>query len=155
MGSRYAKDKDFDKAKEYFTKAAELTDDNTDKASVLKQMASMYRIEGNKSEARKYALQTAEVDPTLAGDMYTMIGDMVMSSSECDGKTSQVDDRARFIVAYDYYQKAGDRLKMSQAKAQYPTIGDIFTANREEGESVFVGCWIKKNAKLARRPEQQ
>ncbi len=155
LGARYAKEKNYEKAKEYFTKAAELTDDNTDKASVLKQMASMFRIEGNKTEARKYALQTMETDPTLAGEMNEMIGDMIMSSSECDAQKSQVDDRARFIVAYSYYQKAGNRLKMSQAKAQYPTIGDIFTANKQEGESVFVGCWIQKNAKLTRRPEQQ
>jgi len=155
LGSRYAKDKDYDKAKEYFIKASELTDDNTDKGSVLKQMASMFRLEGNKSEARRYALLTAETDPSLASDMNEMVGDMIMGSSECDKKESQVDDRARFAVAYDYYQKAGNRLKMSQARAQFPTIGDIFTANREEGESVFVGCWIKKSAKLQRRPEQQ
>ena len=78
-----------------------------------------------------------------------------MSSSECDKQQSQVDDRARFIAAYEYYQKAGNRLKMSQAQAQFPTIGDIFTASKEEGSSVFVGCWIQKSVKLARRPDQQ
>lgn len=154
LGSRYAKEKDYAKAKEYFTKAAELTDDNTDKASVIKQMASMSRIEGNKTDARKFAMQTMEVDPTLAGEMNEMIGDMIMGSSECDKRESQIDDRARFIAAYDYYKKAGNRLKMSQAQAQFPSIGDIFTANKEEGETISVGCWIKKTVKLTRRPEQ-
>lgn len=155
LGARYAKDEDYDKAMEYFQKASELTDDNTDKGSVLKQMASINRIRGNKVEARKFAVQTMEVDPTLAGEMNEMIGDMIMSSSECDKQQSQVDDRARFIAAYDYYQKSGNRLKMSQAQAQFPTIGDIFTANKEEGQSISVGCWIQKTVKLARRPDQQ
>ena len=154
LASRYAKEKDHARAKEYFLKAVELTDDNTDKGSVLKQVASTERILGNKADARKYALQTMEIDPTLASEMNELIGDMVMGSTECDAKKSQVDDRARFIVAYDYYTKAGARAKMAQAKAQFPTIGDIFTANKEEGQSVFVGCWIQKNAKLSRRPEQ-
>ena len=154
LGSRYAKEKNYAKAKEYFLKAAELTEDNTDKGSVLKQMASMMRIEGDKNEAKKYAMMTMETDPSLAAEMYEMVGDMIMSSSECDKQESQVDDRARFIAAYDYYKKAGNRLKMSQAQAQFPTIGDIFTATRQENESVFVGCWIQKNVKLMRRPEQ-
>lgn len=154
LGSRFAKDKNYEKAKEYFIKAAELTEDNTDKGSVLKQVASIMRMEKNKSEARKYAMETMEVDPALASDMYEMIGDMVLTSSECDKQQSQVDDRARFIAAYDYYKKAGNSLKMSQARAQFPTIADIFTVNKKEGESIFVGCWIKKNVKLARRPEQ-
>lgn len=155
LGSRYAKARDYEKARGYFTKAAELTDDNTDKASVLKQMASIYRIEGKKVQARQYATQTMETDPSLAEDMNEMIGDMIMGASECDKKESQVDDRARFIAAYNYYQKSGNRLKMSQAQAQFPTIGDIFTANREEGESVFVGCWIQQSVKLKRRPDQE
>ncbi len=154
LASRYAKEKNYEKAKEYFMKASELTEDNTDKGSVLKQMASMMRIEGNKKEARNYAMQTMEVDPGLQSEMYEMIGDMILSSSECDAQQSQVDDRARFIAAYEYYQKAGNSLKMSQAKAQFPTIGDIFTANKEEGQSIFVGCWIQKSVKLTRRPEQ-
>lgn len=155
LGARYAREKNYEKARDYYTKAAELTDDNTDKGSVMKQMASMFRIEGNKAEARKYALQTMETDPSLATEMNEMIGDMILGSSECDQQKSQVDDRARFIAAYDYYQKAGNRLKMSQAQAQFPTIGDIFTANRQENETVFVGCWIQKNVKLKRRPDQQ
>ena len=90
---------------------------------------------------------------TLKEDMYTMIGDMVMASSSCDKLQSQVDDRARFIAAYDYYAAAGNAAKMSQAKAQFPTIGDIFTANKEEGQTIQVGCWIQKSVKLQRRPE--
>ncbi|MHA7099429.1 hypothetical protein [Roseivirga pacifica] len=153
LGVKFGADKEFDKSKEYFLKSVELTDDNTDKGKALKQIAATERIQENYSEARKFALQAIEVDPTLKEDMYTMIGDMVMASSSCDKLQSQVDDRARFIAAYDYYAAAGNAAKMSQAKAQFPTIGDIFTANKEEGQTIQVGCWIQKSVKLQRRPE--
>lgn len=154
LGVKYGAEKEYEKSKEYFLKAAELTEDNTDKGKALKQIASTERINGNYTEARKYALEAAEVDPTLKSDMYELIGDMVMASTQCDEKQSQVDDRARYIAAYDYYAVAGNTLKMSQAKAQFPTISDIFTENKKEGDSMTVGCWINKTIKLQRRPDQ-
>lgn len=153
LGTKFGAEKDFEKSKAYFLKSVELTDDNTDKGKALRQLASTFRIEGNKSEARKYAIQAAEVDPSLKKSMYTMIGDMIMGSNECDQKLSQVDDRARFIAAYDYYAIAGNGSKMNSAKEQFPTIGDIFTVNKEEGESIKVGCWIQKSVKLQKRPQ--
>lgn len=152
LGTKFGADKEFEKSKEYFIKSIELTDDNTDKGKALKQLATTLRIQGEKAEARKYAIQAAEVDPTLKSDMYTMIGDMVFSSSECDGKVSQVDDRARFIAAYEYYQMAGNTMKMGQAQQQFPAIGDIFTVDKQEGEDIRVGCWIQKTVKLKKRP---
>ena len=86
--------------------------------------------------------------------MFTLIGDMVLGSDECDKKQSQVDDRARFIVAHNYYVQAKNNVKAAQARSYFPTIGDIFTATKKEGDSIFVGCWIQKTAKLARRPDQ-
>lgn len=155
LGVKFGSEKDFDTSKDYFIRAAELTEDNTDKAKALKQVAATERIQGNKTEAKKFALQSAEVDPTLKEEMLTLIGDMIMGSDECDKKESQIDDRARFIAAYDYYIQAKNSLKAAQARAQFPTISDIFTAGKEEGENIFVGCWVQKSVKLQRRPEQQ
>ena len=155
LGVKFGSEKAFDKSKDYFIRAAELTEDNTDKAKALKQVAATERIQGNKTAAKKFALRSAEIDPTLREEMLTLIGDMIMGSDECDKKTSQIDDRARYIAAYDYYVRAKNNVKAAQARAQFPTIGDIFTANKEEGENVFVGCWIQTSVKLLRRPEQQ
>jgi len=152
LGVKFGADKEFDKSKEYFVKAAELTDDNTQKGKAFKQIASTERINGNKAAAREYAIKAAEVDPALVEDMYVMIGDMIMGSSECDKQVSQVDDRARFIVAYDYYAMSGNRAKMASAQAQFPTATDIFTVNKEVGQSVSVGCWMKTTVKLQKRP---
>ncbi len=154
LGAKFGGEKDFEKSKEYFTKAAELTDDNTDKAKALKQVAVTERIQGNYPEAKKIALQVAEIDPTLNEEMYTLIGDMVMSSADCDKKVSQVDDRARYILAYDYYMRGGNSAKARTAAEQFPTMTDIFTADKEEGESIFVSCWIQQSVKLKKRPDQ-
>ncbi len=154
LGVKFGAEKEYEKSKEYFIKAAELTEDNTDKGKALKQVASTERINGNYSEARKYALEAVEVDPTLKEEMYVLLGDMVMASTQCDQKESQVTDRARYIAAFEYYATAGDAAKMAQAKAQFPTIGDIFTENKNEGDNISVGCWIQKTVKLQRRPEQ-
>lgn len=154
LGVRYGSEKVFDKSIEYFEKAIEQTDDNQDKGKALKQIATTMRIMDSKTEAKKYALEAANVDPSLESEMYELIGDMMMSSSECDQKASQIDDRARFIAAYDYYAKAGNRSKMAQAQAQFPTMSEIFTANKEEGENIKVGCWIQTTVQLKRRPEQ-
>ena len=154
LGVKFGANKDFEKSKEYFAKAADLTDDNTDKGKAYKQIASTERIKGNKKEARDYAIKAAEIDPALVPEMYVMIGDMVMGSSECDKRVTEVEDRARFIAAYDYYAKSGNGPKMAAARAQFPTAENIFTANKEQGESFFVGCWIQKSVKLAKRPTQ-
>jgi len=158
LGNKFGAEKNYEKSKEYFIKSIELTDDNTDKGKALRQLATTLRIQGEKAEARKYAIQALDVDPTLKEEMYIMIGDMVFGSAECDGKVSQVDDRARFIAAYEYYSMAGSSpkalAKQSAARQQFPTIGDIFTVNKEVGQSVTVGCWIQKTVKLRQRPSQ-
>lgn len=153
LATRFLKEKEYDKAKEYFLRAVELTDDNTDKAKALKQIASSARTQNDKPQAREYALKTIEAEPSTAADMYTMIGELYLGSSECDKKVSQIDDRARFIAAYDMFVKAGNRSRMQVARENFPAYSDIFTANREEGEKITVGCWIQTSVALVRRPE--
>uniref|UniRef100_UPI004048849A hypothetical protein n=1 Tax=Roseivirga sp. TaxID=1964215 RepID=UPI004048849A len=155
LGSRFSQSKEYDKSKDYYRKAVSLTQDNTDKGKALKQIATIERLAGEKAEARKVALEAAAIDPTLKEEMYTMIGDMILSSAECDQKQSQVQDRAKFIVAYEYYLQGGNQLKANQAKSYFPSQGEIFTEGKELGDSVFVGCWIQKSVTLQKRPDQQ
>jgi tetratricopeptide (TPR) repeat protein len=153
LATRFLKEKDYLKSKEYFLKAVELTDDNTDQAKALKQIASSARSQNDKPQAREYALKTIEAEPSTAPDMYTMIGELYLGSSECDKKVSKIDDRARFIAAYDMFVKAGNRSRMKVARENFPAFSDIFSANREEGEKVTIGCWIQTTVSLQRRPE--
>jgi tetratricopeptide (TPR) repeat protein len=155
LASRYSQSKEYGKSKDFYRKAEKLTQDNTDKGKALKQIATIERLEGNKAEARKVALEAANIDPTLKEEMFTLIGDMIISSTECDQKQSQVQDRAKFIAAFDYYMQAGNQAKANQAKSYFPSQGEIFTEGKEIGESVAVGCWIQKTVSLQKRPDQQ
>ncbi|MDE0471989.1 MAG: hypothetical protein OXH57_08615, partial [Ekhidna sp.] len=72
---------------------------------------------------------------------------------DCKQEQSQVDDRLVFIAAHNEYKKAGNTAGMAKAKEQFPSISDIFSEGKEEGQSVTVGCWINTTVTLERRPE--
>ncbi len=141
-----------DVAIKYYEEAAGLTDDNAEKADMYVSIARMQAKSGQKSSARNNARRALSFDPSYA-DAYKLIGDLYMQSfDDCKQEKSQVDDRAIFIAAYEQYKRAGNKAGMDNAKAQFPAIGDIFSAGREEGESITIGCWINTTVTLERRP---
>jgi len=152
MAQRFASEKDFEKAMEYYNMALEMSADDDKKADLRMDIAKVYVGQGDKREARKQALEAAKLSSTVAAEAYTMVAGMYMGSfEECAKKASQVEDRAIFMAAYDMYQRAGDQAGMNNAMAQFPTKSDVFTANKEEGESISVGCWIGGTTKIKAR----
>lgn len=136
----------------FFKEAADLTDDNNEKAEAFLSVARIQAKNGQKSTARSSARRALSFDPSTT-DAYKLIGDLYMGSSEdCNQNLSRVDDRAIFIAAYDQYRKAGHSAGMTNAKAQFPSIADIFSEGKEEGQSITIGCWINTTVKLERRP---
>lgn len=135
-----------------FGEAANLTDDNTEKAEAYVSIARIQSKNGKKSSARNSARRGLSFDPSNT-DAYKLIGDLYMTSFEtCAGGVSRVDDRAVYIAAYDQYRKAGNKAGMANAKAQFPSIEEIFSEGKEEGQSITIGCWINTTVKLERRP---
>ena len=51
-------------------------------------------------------------------------------------------DRAVFFAAYEMYQKAGSKKKMAMARAQFPTMEDIFIYDYEVGDKITIHCWF-------------
>ncbi|XOV92457.1 MAG: tetratricopeptide repeat protein [Bacteroidota bacterium] len=153
IASRHQKDKNFDKAIEYYEEAIGLTEDNTKKAEVHLSIAKVQQFQGRKVAARESAREALKNDPSQA-DAYKLIGDLYADSFEdCKGGESRVKDYAVYIAAYNMYQKAGNREMMAQVKAAFPSIEDIFNENYKEGDSITVGCWIQETIKLERRPQ--
>jgi tetratricopeptide (TPR) repeat protein len=152
IASRAGSDGDMSKAIEYYDKAIKLTTDNTKKAEVYLSIARIQVAQGDKAAARSSARKALAFDPSNT-EPYSFIGDLYMNSgTECKGGQSKVKDRAVYIAAYEMYQKAGDSSKMSGAKAQFPSIEDIFSEGKEEGGSITVDCWINETVKIQRRP---
>lgn len=152
IGSKSASEGDAAKATEYYNKAIELTDDNTKKAEVYLSLARVQTSQKDKVAARGSARRALAFDPSYA-DAYKLIGDLYMNSfDDCKGGESKVLDRAVFIAAHDMYQKSGNRDAMASAKAQFPSIEEIFSEGYEEGQAIKVDCWINQSVKIERRP---
>ena len=152
MAQRYASEKDYDKAMEYYNMAIEMSSDDTKKAELRMDMAKVFASQGEKSKARDAALDAAKLDSELAKEAYGFVAGLYMGSfDDCAKRTSQIDDRAIFMAAYDMYQRAGDSQGMRNAEAQFPTKSDVFTANKEEGQTIRVGCWIQRDTKIKAR----
>lgn len=136
----------------YFKEAAELTEENAEKAEAYVSIAKILSGNGQKSEARNNARRALSYEPSYS-EAYKLIGDLYMTSFEqCAGKESKVEDRAIFIAAYEQYRKAGYSTGMANAKAQFPSIDEIFSEGKEEGQSITIGCWINTTVTLERRP---
>ena len=146
---------DIETALTYFNDAIELTDENVKKGDIYLKIARIKRTQGLKVAARDYANKALSADPSLK-EAYKLIGDLYFSSfNQCAGKKDMVLDRAVYIAAYGMYQRAGDRNGMTNAKAQFPSIGEIFDGEYEEDQVVKVNCWINTSVKLERRPSTE
>ena len=154
LGAKNQQEGNEEKAFAFYEEAAGLTDDNTEKAEMYVNMAKIQMKSGQKSTARNTARRALSFDPSHS-DAFELIGDLYFSSygsGPCFQQKSQVADRAVFIAAYDQYRRAGASAKMNSAKAQFPSIEDIFNEGKSEGESITVGCWINTTVQLERRP---
>ncbi|MCR9250622.1 MAG: hypothetical protein NXI20_09360 [bacterium] len=154
LAQRSGADGNTEEAVSFYEKAVELTDDNTKKSEVLISVARIFGSKGQKSTARSYCRKALSYDPANSS-AYKLIGDLYMNSfNDCKKGVSKVEDRAVFIAAYKMYQRAGSSSAMASAKAQFPSIDEIFSEGYKEGQELSVGCWVNETVKLERRPAQ-
>jgi len=155
IAQQYYKREDMDNAAAYYTEAINLESNQEKKGDLYFDIAKLYVAQGNKSEARKYAMNASELNSDVAKEAFSFIGDLYMGSfDDCKKSVSQIDDRAVFMAAYDMYQRAGNQAGMRNAKAQFPTISDVFTANKKEGDKIKVGCWVNVTTTIKTRPSE-
>lgn len=151
LGLRYLTIDNNDKADFFFKEAMTLATSNADKAEVMVLQGSLASRRGAKSEARELYRQAAATDPANK-DPYEKIGDLYFNSfNDCSKQESQADDRAVYLIAYDYYAKAGANQKMGAAKSLFPSKEDIFLVNYTAGQSIRVGCWIGESTTVRTR----
>jgi len=152
LAQKSAGEKDYDQAITLYEKAAEITDDNLKKADIFLSVAKIKASLGQKVASRNYARKAISTDPS-SSDSYKLIGDLYMNSfDDCKKGVSKVEDRAIFIAAYNMYAKAGSSTGKINAKAQFPSIDEIFSEGYKEGQALSTGCWIGESVKLERRP---
>ncbi len=152
LGLRFRLSGDYDKALTFFNEAEALAKSTADQSEINYLIALTYYQKGSKSTARNYALKAAQTDPSQAADAYSLIGDLYMGSFNDCKQENIVDSRAVYIAAFNMYSKAGNTAKMAGAKEQFPSIEEIFTYGKKEGDDVTISCWINETVQLQRRP---
>lgn len=152
LGIIYMSKDDLEKAESYLKEAQGICTDGQDKGEVLLYLGTLASKKGNKSGARELYRQAAAADATVAKDAYEKIGDLYWNSkAECDKKVNQADDRLIFLLAADYYQRAGNGKKVAMAKEAFPSKEDIFLVNYQPGDTKKVECWINESTTIRTR----
>ena len=150
MARKAKKAKNFDKSLKYYNAALEACGEEK-KAEILYDMATIYKAKGDKVTARSYARKSIAAGSEYKTASYNMIGDMYFGSFQACANSSLVKSRATYIAAYNQYKMAGNNSMMAKAKAQFPSMEEIFTENMKIGQEVTVGCWIGETVKLDKR----
>jgi tetratricopeptide (TPR) repeat protein len=153
---RYIALGNYSKAQFYLKEILSLAPADSDKCDVYIMLGGIESKKGNKSGARDYYRQCIAANPGGSSEAYERIGDLYYSSfEECAKKEKMAEDRLVFIAAYEMYSKAQNNQKMAQARAQFPSVEEIFTEGWSEGDAKHVGCWIGENVTLRTRPKDQ
>jgi tetratricopeptide (TPR) repeat protein len=152
LGIIYITKDDFEKAEAYLKEAQGICTDATDKGEVLIYLGTLQSKKGNKPAARELYRQASSINATIAKEAFEKIGDLYYgSATECYKKENQADDRLIFLLAADYYQRAGNGKKVAQAKEAFPSKEDIFLVNYKPGETKKVECWINETTTIRTR----
>jgi|GEM_PF-262603 len=152
IAKKYMAAKEYDTTLEWLDKGIEVAEEDAKKGEFYMEKAQILNAKGRVVEARKAALKAVEIDRSNTGQAYILIGDMYMLSGNRCENPNPVKFRAIYLAAYDAYAKAGASAKMNNAKEQFPSIEEIFTAGYKEGDKIDVGCWIGSQTELRRRP---
>lgn len=152
LGIIYISKENFEKGEQYLKEAQKICTENTDKADIMMYLGALEAKRGQRSNARDFYRQAAQLDPNVGKQVYERIGDLYIGSFDaCKELRSKVQDRAVFLLAYDYYQRAGDTRKMATAKENFPSKEEIFTENVANGSSISVKCWIGESTTVRTR----
>jgi tetratricopeptide (TPR) repeat protein len=145
---------DIAKAEFYFKEAQTLCTSANDKGEVLILLGAMESKKGAKNAARDLFRQAAAADPKNK-DAFEKIGDLYMNSGDdCAKRVSKAEDRLVYIAAYDMYARAGNQQKMGQARAQFPSVTELFELNWKEGETRKISCWVGETVTLRTRGKE-
>ncbi len=155
IANDYLKKEEYNEAITWKEKAIELaSEEPSNMAELTLDIAKIESKQGKKGAARTRALKAIEYDNSVAGEAYSMIGNLYMSSGKDCFDANPVKSRACYLAAYDMYAKAGDNSGMGRAKSQFPSITDIFSLGMKEGDAIDVGCWIGGSTTIRKRPSE-
>lgn len=150
LASVYAQKGATEKAITSYQNSMALTDDSLKIGALHYEIAELQAKQGAKADARTSALSAVSFNASLK-KAYTLIGNLYFQSSGTCSTGNKVQDRTLYIAAYNMYIKAGNASKAQEAKAQFPSMEEMFLYNQKPGDVVNTGCWISESVKLDKR----
>lgn len=151
MGKIYAKNGDMARAEELINEAATIATTNQDKAEAYILQGDLLAQKGSKAAARE-AYRKALTSNPASKEGYEKIGDLYLGSfKDCQKSQSLAEDRLVYLAAYEMYARSGNQQKMAAARAQFPSVTELFELNWKEGESKSISCWVGETVVLKTR----
>jgi tetratricopeptide (TPR) repeat protein len=145
---------DLAKAEGFFKEAQTLCTLPDDKADILILLGAVEAKKNNSRGARELFRQAGAANPANK-DSFEKIGDLYMNAcDECCKRVSKAEDRLIYIAAYDMYARAGNQQKMASARAQFPSVTELFELNWKEGEKKTISCWVGETVTLRTRGKE-
>ena len=143
----YSSRSDFDNAVKYMEEAINSVDSDTmTDAGYYFELAAFSFKNGKNAKAYEAAQKAVELDPTVAGKAYMLMG-TIWGSTICGG--NEVERRAPYWVAVDYMTKAknadpalADEANnyIRQYANYYPAASEAFMYDVVDGQSYTVSC---------------
>lgn len=148
MAKIYAKNGNLEKAEALANEAVELasTPENKETSNIF--VGDLLAQKGSKSAAREAYRKAGKEGLEKIGDLYMGAG------KDCSKGVSLAEDRLVYLAAYDMYSKAGNGQKMAAAKAQFPSVTELFELNWKEGETKSISCWVGETVVLRTRGKE-
>lgn len=147
----------YDEAITLFGQAADEAESKEQKGKIILVIAKIYNAhKRNFPQARKYALQAADVRPNW-GEPYILIGRLYASSGPLCGPGRGWDSQIVVWPAIDMWNKAksvdpsvsAEANKWIRDYSKYmPKKEDVFIRNLQAGQTFRVGCWIQETTKI-------
>jgi hypothetical protein len=145
IGLRYFKTKNNSQARYYLAEAADLAPTGEERATML-LLVGQIDAKTNKSKARETYQRALEADKNNM-EGYERIGDLYFDSeSSCGGE--KITPLLVYMLAADYYQRAGNGKKISAAREKFPTKDMLKSWGYTEGTKVDVKCWIQETTTI-------
>ena len=151
IGLQYIFSQDFNKARYYIDASLQYAPTASDSADIYIFRGSLLLRQNDRLAARTAYREAFRIDNKHT-EALEKIGDLYYNSfHECAQEKSVADDRFTYLVAYDYYERAGNREKMEMTKKLFPSKEEIFLMNYRAGEVKQVGCWINESTAIRTR----
>lgn len=139
---------DYSQANQYLKEAAEKAPDNTTKRNITLEIAETYQNMNNYQEARRYARQASELDPSWGQPFIRIARIYAGTISSCTGnRTIDRDDRRVYWLVLDYLDRARsvDSSVSNEAQRWYnsyepvlPSDEDKFFRGWEPGDQISI-----------------